>query len=127
MPLLAALDTAVLRKLAQEAPAEVHLPGSVLMRQGDHGDRMLLLTQGTARVFKIPDDEFVVVHSSGRWPSHVPPALKQAAQVLHCAACPRRAAPPACSHEVPVATPASAALHYSTSREAVWTAARYEG
>lgn len=87
MPLLAALDTAVLRKLAQEVHAEVHLPGSVLMRQGDHGDRMLLLTQGAVRVFKIPDDEFVVVHSSGRWHANVSTALKQAPQVLHCAVC----------------------------------------
>lgn len=81
VPLLADLDTAALRKLAQEVHAEVHLPGSVLMRQGDHGERMLLLTQGAANIFKIPDDDFVVMHSSGRWPARVPPVLKPAPQV----------------------------------------------
>lgn len=90
VPLLSDLDTVALRKLAQEAAAEVHLPGSVLMRQGDHGDRMLLLTQGAVRVLKIPDEEFVVVHSSGRWRAHVPPTLKPVAQVRPTATWQRR-------------------------------------
>eukprot|EP00892_Ulva_mutabilis_P003631 jgi/Ulvmu1/163/UM001_0167.1 len=95
VPLLAGLDTAVLRKLAQEAHAEVHLPGSVLMRQGDHGDRMALLTRGTVRVLKIPEDEFVIAQSSGRWPAHVPPSLKALS-----------AAPDGAAVEVPLAADA---------------------
>jgi hypothetical protein len=36
VPLLATLDNAALRRLAQDAHSEVHLPGSVMMRQVRH-------------------------------------------------------------------------------------------
>lgn len=82
VPLLQKLDNSSLRKLATEVHLEVHLPGSVVMRQTDFGDRMFLLTEGSVHVMKIPDDEMAIVRNLGTWPDAVEPLLKDTVQVL---------------------------------------------
>jgi hypothetical protein len=81
VPLLATLDTQSLRKLAEEVQLEVHLPGSLIMRQGDFGDRMFLLTEGSVSVMKLPEEELTIIRNFGTWADSVEPLLKDSAQV----------------------------------------------
>lgn len=83
IPLLASLDVASLRKLAEQVWLEVHLPGSIMMRQGDFGDRLYLLTEGCVNVMKMPKEELAVIRKLGGWPDSVEPDLKDSSQVLH--------------------------------------------
>jgi hypothetical protein len=81
VPLLATLDEPGLRQLAEEVQLEVHLPGSVLMRQGEFGDRMFLLTEGSVNVMKLSEEELSHVRSLGKWPDTEKPLLKGSSQV----------------------------------------------
>jgi hypothetical protein len=79
---LSALDVPALRQLAEQVRLQVHLPGSVLMRQGDVGDRMFLLTEGSVNVMKVPEEELSIIRTLGTWPDTVEPLLKDSPQVL---------------------------------------------
>jgi hypothetical protein len=74
---------------------------------------MLLLTHGTAHVFKIPDDEFVIAQSSGRWGPQPPASLKPQAAVR--AAAPVRRHPASAQQrapELPQSQPINAAIRH---------------
>ena len=87
VPLLATLDDASLRKLAEEVRLQVHLPGSVIMRQGDPGDRMFLLTEGSVNVMKMPEEQLAVINNLGAWAACIEPVLKDSAQARPSRSC----------------------------------------
>jgi hypothetical protein len=67
VPQLAALSDAGACRLAAEVHSEVHLPGSIFMRQGDKGGGMVLLLDGSAHVLTLSDEELAVKHRIGAW------------------------------------------------------------
>lgn len=82
VPLLATLDQESLRKLAEEVHLQVHLPGSVVMRQGDIGDKMFLLTEGCVSVMKMPEEELAIIRELGTRPESIDPILKDSTEVM---------------------------------------------
>jgi hypothetical protein len=84
VPILETLDEKDLAAIAKEVGVQIHRPGSVLMRQGDRGDKMFLLTGGAVHVFRIPAQEFPVVQSLESWAPTVEPSLRPLHAVRLC-------------------------------------------
>lgn len=77
--------------------AQVHLPGSVVVRQGDRGNEMFLLLEGSAQVMRMPEEDHAWAHGMlSSWQEPIKPLLKPDLQVQ--------------SH-APCAEPGNAALH----------------
>ena len=74
-PLVATLSESEVTQLTHSVYAESHLPGSTLMRQGDWGNCMHVIVQGSCSVLALSADEFAARSRQPDWSSEPPAPL----------------------------------------------------